>query len=290
MWKRIYYNGKPTKYSISKTGIVQNIKTGHVMTEYLNINGYKMVRLSLNKKSPRKEVLIHKLIANAFISNPLNKHEIHHIDKNKLNNDISNLQWVTHEEHVRLHANDLNHPYSKGELHAGAKLTSEIVHEICRMLQSGNYTQRAISKKFNVDESLIHEIRQRNNWIHISQYYDFSKVKGIYVYDESVIRKICEDISNDIGSLPYIANKENVTYDIVLRVYRNKVPTYSHIISQYDFSKFSHHKRYPLDTLKLIDKYIMDGLTSEEISKKLDINYTSAFKMLIYRRRKVLSK
>jgi hypothetical protein len=43
------------------------------------------------------------LVAKGFIPNPENKSEVHHIDKNPLNNNIENLMWVTHDEHTLIH-------------------------------------------------------------------------------------------------------------------------------------------------------------------------------------------
>lgn len=43
---------------------------------------------------------LHRKVAEAFIPNPLNLPEVHHIDGNKLNNHVSNLKWVTHQENM----------------------------------------------------------------------------------------------------------------------------------------------------------------------------------------------
>lgn len=53
-------------------------------------------RVTFKKQHP-----VHRLVAIAFIPNPNNLPEVNHIDENKLNNDISNLEWVTHRENIR---------------------------------------------------------------------------------------------------------------------------------------------------------------------------------------------
>jgi hypothetical protein len=45
-----------------------------------------------------KKEYVHRLVAQAFIPNPLNKKCVNHIDSNKLNNNLNNLEWVTHKE------------------------------------------------------------------------------------------------------------------------------------------------------------------------------------------------
>lgn len=71
------------------------LKPNVLWTNYLYVNLYK------NKKP--KHCLIHKMIAIAFIPNPMNKPFVNHIDGNKQNNSIDNLEWVTSSEN-NLHA------------------------------------------------------------------------------------------------------------------------------------------------------------------------------------------
>lgn len=59
-------------------------------------NGYQSISLRINKKRSRH--LLHRLIAQSFIPNPQNKPEVNHMDGDKTNNDISNLEWATHSE------------------------------------------------------------------------------------------------------------------------------------------------------------------------------------------------
>lgn len=66
-----------------------------------NGKGYLRVKLTLKNKS--KYIMVHRLVAEAFISNPENKRCVNHKDGNKKNNNLSNLDWMTHSEN-RLHA------------------------------------------------------------------------------------------------------------------------------------------------------------------------------------------
>jgi hypothetical protein len=56
------------------------------------------------KNRKKKNMYIHRLVAEAFIDNPENKKFVNHIDYDKANNNIDNLEWVTHSENV-IHAN-----------------------------------------------------------------------------------------------------------------------------------------------------------------------------------------
>ena len=60
--------------------------------------GYYLVTLVNAKTKLRKNQFIHRLLAKAFIPNPIGKPQVNHIDGNKQNNDLSNLEWVTPKE------------------------------------------------------------------------------------------------------------------------------------------------------------------------------------------------
>ena len=86
------------KYEVSNLGRVRNIKSGRVLKPFLTKNGYLMHGLYENNK--RKTLLLHRIIATAFIDNPEAKPCVNHIDENKLNNDLSNLEWCTERENA----------------------------------------------------------------------------------------------------------------------------------------------------------------------------------------------
>lgn len=80
-------------YFISSKGRVKNKKTNKITNGYKTLNGY--MQTEVTNGEIRKKVYIHRLVAIAFIPNLNNLPQVNHIDENKLNNNMSNLEWVT---------------------------------------------------------------------------------------------------------------------------------------------------------------------------------------------------
>ena len=85
-------------YVVSNFGNVKNTKSGHILKPGKRI-GYDYVNLC--KNGNKKHMNIHRLVANSFITNPLNKPFVDHIDNNKTNNNMNNLRWCTSQENNR---------------------------------------------------------------------------------------------------------------------------------------------------------------------------------------------
>lgn len=127
-----------------------------------NGTGYMKVLLKLNGKPTN--VYVHRLVATAFIPNPLRLLEVNHIDGDKKNNRVSNLEWCTCAENKR-HAvhNDLT---NKGEKNHAHKLTEEQIKQIRAeyVYGSKDKNQRALARKYNVSQTAIRYILNGRNW------------------------------------------------------------------------------------------------------------------------------
>lgn len=86
-------------YSVSNLGNVRSNRTGRILKpDIMTKLPYRRVTLSVKGVTTRKPV--HRLVAETFINNPLNKPYVNHIDNDPANNVVSNLEWVTHSENM----------------------------------------------------------------------------------------------------------------------------------------------------------------------------------------------
>ncbi|AYP68230.1 HNH endonuclease [Bacillus phage vB_BcoS-136] len=160
-------------YEVSNLGKVRSIdkidssgkrKLGKVLKIKVHKNGYCEVVLKLNGR--QKTYKVHRLVALAFIQNPENKLQVNHLDGNKENNNIDNLEWSTNGEN-QLHSRDIGLCKERGETHYRAKLTDLDVLKIREMYATKKYTYKSISEKFNISLSVVESVVKRRTWKHI---------------------------------------------------------------------------------------------------------------------------
>ena len=150
-------------YTIDEFGKVKNTKTNKYLKGAINSKGYLRVELHLNKKI--KKFFVHRLVAEYFVENPLNKEQVNHIDGNKLNNNMNNLEWVTNQEN-RNHAikNNLTKNLC-GEEAPWSKLTKKDVIFIRNEYdKKETFNAKKLSKKFKVSTSQILFVAKRKSW------------------------------------------------------------------------------------------------------------------------------
>ena len=128
-------------YSASNYGRIRNDGTGRIMRVYPGTRGYLTLTLRRdNKQVPQR---VHRLVAEAFLGGPHPDLDVNHIDGDKTNNYIENLEWCTREDNVR-------HAVSTG-LRTGPR------RQAVRIVETGDEfeTLRACANYFGCDVSCI---------------------------------------------------------------------------------------------------------------------------------------
>lgn len=155
-------------YSASSCGKIRN-KKHRILKSWVTKYGYEMVQTKY-----RNPVFVHRLVALAFHPNDDLKPEVNHIDGNKLNNYIQNLEWVTKVENLA-HARKIglykNQPIavslaSQGSKSRFAKLNETDIPIIFRMKKAGA-KMAEIAKVFNMSVSGLEKVVAKKSWKHV---------------------------------------------------------------------------------------------------------------------------
>lgn len=149
------------KYEVSNTGLIRNIRIGKIRKTF-DYKGYQAISYYNKGKFYLKRV--HRIVAEAYIPNPKGKLEVNHIDGNKANNHINNLEWCTRKENQR-HAIDTGlQIYKTGENSHAARLTLKQVHEIREKYIPKTYSQYRLAIEYGVSRSCIMHIISGDRW------------------------------------------------------------------------------------------------------------------------------
>ncbi len=171
-WKDI--EGYEGKYQVSDKGRVRGLdrittdsagrkykEKGVIKSQRLNSDGYP--RVTLSKKSKKKNHRTYRLVAIAFIPNLENKPQINHINGIKTDNRTENLEWCTIQENIK-HSNETGlAKVVSGEKHMWAKLKDKEVLEIFRRSHTDE-PQRSIAKDYNTSISVVSRIKTGVRW------------------------------------------------------------------------------------------------------------------------------
>lgn len=260
-YKYITYNGIETSYIVTENGRVYatNYRNAGSFCELPQFDrkGYKVVNLNIDNKETC--VLVHRLVALAFIENPRNCPEVNHEDGNKSNNSVENLIWVTKSEN-RIHGISTGLiTFHNGEDHHFAKITKKTAKKICKMLEKNVLTIDEIAEVAGTTRGTVYSIKYGDSWLNVSKNYNVKNhsvsKKRVYtkerkkvgsILDQDTVIKICTDLSETTDSVQTIADKYNIPKTRVESIlYRN---SWKKISENFDFSSrhvhnSKHHKK-----------------------------------------------
>ena len=170
IWKDI--NEYEDIYAINIYGNIVN-KKFNKLRKIDSSGNYDTIALCKNNKV--KHFLVHRLLAQHFIPNPKNKPEVNHVDGNKKNNNINNLEWCTRSENQK-HSHNIGLTINQrkkqsdrmknesSENSRRAILKEKEVLEIKELYKSGSYTQLELSSIYGVHKDTIGDITRNKTW------------------------------------------------------------------------------------------------------------------------------
>ncbi len=125
--------------------------SGRVLKQCVLKMGYPAVAFSFRGR--HTTYYVHDLVARAFLGDPPAGHWVNHLDGNKLNPHLDNLEWATPKDNL-IHA---------GKTGLGGKVTPEQVIEIRERCANGEI-QRTLAREFSIDQTQISNIHLRKSW------------------------------------------------------------------------------------------------------------------------------
>lgn len=217
-------------YYISDDGKLFNVKGKQLFTR-LNRDGYVIGYYWNHNK--QKAFSIHREVAKAFIPNPENKPCVNHIDCNKQNNNVSNLEWVTYAENTKHASQNGLITTLKGEDNANSAITDQQAISVCEMLQDG-YRNCDIRDKLGISQEIIGNIRLGRGWKHISCNYKMPSSNEVR-FSEETVRWVCTKLEEGFGNseICKLSTNELVTPSMVSKIRRRK--TFKTISKDYNF-------------------------------------------------------
>ncbi len=202
IWKDVI--GYEGLYQVSNLGRVKSL-IGWNGKKYINRErilklslknepyNYHRYKVSLKKNKLKKDFSIHRLVAIAFIPNPLNKPQINHKDGNHLNNHVENLEWCTAHENII-------HSY---------KFLRKTKYDVSKIINdlNNNIQPKIIIEKYKISYSILQRIVKQNNIVLKGTSYWLNK----YNID---LNELLEDFKKGLSNKELV-KKYNCSKDII---------------------------------------------------------------------------
>lgn len=253
-------------------------KKGEILGKQLNIykqgrnhKGYPIVSMYYKKDNNEyklKTKAVHRIVAETFIynNNPEIKNQVNHIDGNKENNKVENLEWCTNQENREHAVNNGLVADKKGEKQNTAILNYKQVIDI----YTSNKSRLHMSKKYNVSKHTISHIRGDNTWTHVTK----NLVKGNYKNDKFLSEDNVKDIFISDLSNKEISKKYNIDRAIVSNIKNGK--SYRNVTKNMNKGKVEVNKKSKL-TEEDVKHIYLSNKTCKELAREYNMSESGIY-------------
>ena len=170
MFKKLEIDGVKKEYLLYDDGRLYDVQLQRFKNPIENHKGY--LRYSIYVYGKRKLFFVHRLVLSVFspVEN-MEKLQVNHIDGNKKNNKLENLEWCTQSEN-QIHAFSHGLISRVGEKNSQCRLKESDVFEIISMIKNKE-SYDDISKRFHISKSTVAAIKNKRLWKHLTKNIEF---------------------------------------------------------------------------------------------------------------------
>ena len=170
--KELKIDGCNKEYTIDEYGNIFDVKLQRYRKPIVHKKGYLKMSFYVNGKD--KKFFIHRLVLQTFKPvEDMDKLQVNHIDGDKQNNHVDNLEWCTQSENQK-HAYKHGLNSNKGEHNPSCRLTEEQVIEIADLLIK-SVPMSEIARRYGISKSAVAFIREKRHWKYLLEDYNFPK-------------------------------------------------------------------------------------------------------------------
>lgn len=164
-WKDIV--GYENYFEVSSFGNIKRKGSNRNLKLQISKKGYALLPTRISGRKGKSLCFrVHREVAKAFIPNPENKPQVNHLDCNKTNNFVSNLEWSSQEENISHAQRNKLFVTKMGSDNHMAKLSKDQVLEIRKIYKpfSKEFGARALAKRYGIHHTSISDVANRKTY------------------------------------------------------------------------------------------------------------------------------
>lgn len=209
-----------SNYTVDFNGRIYSNISKRFLKVRVNEFGYNVVSLKDDLTGKFYSRKIHRLVALAFVPNPENKPEVNHIDCDKTNNNVNNLEWVTSKENKK-HGWDNRLYTDKLDNHTSSVYTNDQIEHVCKLLSEG-FRNKDVANITGIHKDVIAHIKRGDIWADISNKYSFNIPRQLRKSKED-IHEICRLIMENKSFKEIHEIFKNIPLEDIKRIKRKTI-------------------------------------------------------------------
>lgn len=285
-------------YWVTSSGLVISMVTGIILVPSLNHSGYLTLSIRGNDNN-RHMILVHRAVAKAFIHNPDNKEQVNHIDGDKCNIDVSNLEWTTGSENTKHALESKTHFKIYRSSPRMLSVTDEVAKAIREDYKRDKLTVKKLADKYRITNHTVLEVLSYATNENATSKEEYPPVQesladrsdsGHKLTLEQAVQVKIDYHEHDINPSE-LSRKYGIRRNNIIRILKNEsyqdtckfvnYPAYVEVPRDQLKAENVHNAKLTMEQAKEIRiEFKRDGLTIKELADKYNINHTSISRIL----------